>query len=51
MGLIASPGPWHAPNAAYDKRKYVWKLLYIHMLGHTIDFGFKQCCDLIPKPK
>ncbi|KAG1677810.1 hypothetical protein FOA52_008574 [Chlamydomonas sp. UWO 241] len=36
---------------AYDKRKYVWKLLYIHMLGYNIDFGHKQACDLIPKPK
>eukprot|EP00798_Chlamydomonas_sp_ICE-L_P015244 gene15244-21326_t len=35
----------------YDRRKYVWKLLYIHMLGYDIDFGHKQACDLIPMPK
>lgn len=35
----------------YDKRKYVWKLLYIYMMGYKIEFGHKQACDLIPKPK
>ena len=38
-------------HAGYDKRKYVWKLLYIYMLGYEINFGHKQACDLIPKPK
>jgi hypothetical protein len=35
----------------YDRRKYVWKLLYIYMLGYDIDFGHKQAADLIPQPK
>lgn len=35
----------------YDRRKYVWKLLYIYMLGYEINFGHKQAADLIPKPK
>ena len=37
--------------AGYDRRKYIWKLLYIYMLGFDIDFGHKQACDLIPMPK
>eukprot|EP00798_Chlamydomonas_sp_ICE-L_P020227 gene20227-26980_t len=37
--------------SGYDRRKYVWKLLYIYMLGYDIDFGHKQACDLIPMPK
>ncbi len=37
--------------AGYDRRKYVWKLLYIYMLGYDIDFGHKQAADLIPTSK
>jgi AP-2 complex subunit alpha len=37
--------------AGYDKRKYVWKLLYIYMLGYPVEFGHKQAADLIPQPK
>lgn len=44
----AGPLPAHAmPRAAYDKRKYMWKLLYTHMLGYDVDFGHKQAMDLI----
>jgi AP-2 complex subunit alpha len=38
-------------NAAYDRKKYVWKLLYIYMLGYDVEFGHKQACDLIPAQK
>lgn len=37
--------------AAYDRKKYVWKLLYIYMLGYDVEFGHKQACDLIPASK
>ena len=37
--------------AGYDRRKYVWKLLYIYMLGYDIKFGHRQAADLIPQPK
>uniref|UniRef100_A0A7S0R8D3 Clathrin adaptor alpha/beta/gamma-adaptin appendage Ig-like subdomain domain-containing protein n=1 Tax=Chlamydomonas leiostraca TaxID=1034604 RepID=A0A7S0R8D3_9CHLO len=37
--------------SGYDRRKYVWKLLYIYMLGYDIEFGHKQAADLIPLPK
>jgi hypothetical protein len=41
-----------APRAAgYDRKKYVWKLLYIYMLGYDVEFGHKQACDLIPATK
>eukprot|EP00775_Hariotina_reticulata_P003331 gene3331-3608_t len=36
---------------AYDRKKYVWKLLYIYMLGYDVEFGHKQACDLIPAQK
>ncbi|DBA96016.1 hypothetical protein WJX77_003113 [Trebouxia sp. C0004] len=35
----------------YDKKKYVWKLLYIYMLGYDVEFGHKQAADLIPVNK
>lgn len=34
--------------AEYDRKKYVWKLLYIYMLGYEVEFGHKQAADLIP---
>jgi AP-2 complex subunit alpha len=38
------------PCADYDKRKYMWKLLYTRMLGYDVDFGHKQAMDLIAAP-
>ena len=37
--------------AEYDRKKYVWKLLYIYMLGYEVEFGHKQAADLIPAQK
>lgn len=37
--------------AEYDKKKYVWKLLYIYMLGYPVEFGHKQASDLIAAGK
>lgn len=34
----------------YDKKKYMWKLLYTRMLGYDVDFGHKQAMDLIAAP-
>eukprot|EP00300_Choanocystis_sp_HF-7_P009109 c16267_g1_i5.p1 GENE.c16267_g1_i5~~c16267_g1_i5.p1 ORF type:complete len:976 (+),score=271.16 c16267_g1_i5:55-2982(+) len=31
----------------YQKKKYVWKLLYIHMLGYEVDFGHMEAINLI----
>lgn len=39
----------HQP-AAYDKRKYMWKLLYTRLLGYDVDFGVKNASDLIAAP-
>ena len=30
------------PLKSYDKKKYAWKLIYIYMLGHDVDFGHMQ---------
>ena len=28
--------------SSYQKKKYVWKLVYIFMLGHEVDFGHME---------
>jgi AP-2 complex subunit alpha len=35
---------------AYQRKKYVWKLLYIHILGYEIDFGHFEAANLINSP-
>ena len=42
-GLPCTPHP----DAAYDKRKYMWKLLYTRLLGYDVDFGVKNASDLV----
>ncbi|KAJ7546340.1 hypothetical protein O6H91_08G036300 [Diphasiastrum complanatum] len=35
----------------YEKKKYVWKMLYIYMLGYDVDFGHMETIALISAPK
>ncbi|RLN38657.1 AP-2 complex subunit alpha-2-like [Panicum miliaceum] len=35
----------------YEKKKYVWKMLYIYMLGYDVDFGHMETVSLISAPK
>ncbi|XP_010520400.1 PREDICTED: AP-2 complex subunit alpha-2 isoform X2 [Tarenaya hassleriana] len=35
----------------YKKKKYVWKMLYIHMLGYDVDFGHVEAVSLLSAPK
>lgn len=35
----------------YDKKKYVWKLIYIYILGYDVDFGHNYAADLITSIK
>jgi len=37
--------------SGYDKKKYVWKLLYAYMLGYDIDFGHFQAVELCSSAK
>ena len=37
--------------SGYDKKKYVWKLLYIFMLGYEVDFGHLEAVTLICSPR
>ncbi len=36
---------------AYQKKKYVWKLVYIFMLGYDVDFGHDTVVSLVASPK
>ena len=31
----------------YDRRKYIWKLIYAHILGYDVDFGHDVAVSLI----
>jgi len=35
----------------YEKKKYVWKMLYVYMLGYDVDFGHMEAVSLISAPK
>ena len=37
--------------SGYDKKKYVWKLLYMYILGYEIDVGHMDAALLINCPK
>lgn len=37
--------------SGYDKKKYVWKLLYAYMLGYDVDFGHFQAVELCSSNK
>lgn len=37
--------------SGYDRKKYVWKLLYSYMLGYDIDFGHFQAVELCSSAK
>lgn len=37
--------------SVYEKKKYVWKMLYIYMLGYDVDFGHMETVQLISAPK
>lgn len=32
---------------SYSKKKYMWKIMYMYMLGYDVDFGHMQAVDLI----
>mgnify|MGYP001048331248 CR=1 FL=1 len=35
----------------YDKKKYVWKLVYMYMLGYDIDIGHMEALQLLSSNK
>lgn len=40
------------PNlSSYQRKKYVWKMVYIHILGYDVDFGHAEVMVLLRSPK
>jgi len=37
--------------SSYQKKKYVWKLVYIYMLGYDVDFGHREVVELVGSSK
>ena len=35
----------------YEKKKYVWKLMYMYILGYDVDFGHIEALNLINSSK
>ena len=37
--------------SSYQRKKYVWKLVYIHVLGYEVDFGHAEVLTLVRSKK
>lgn len=37
--------------SSYQRKKYVWKLVYIHVLGYEVDFGHSEVLTLVKSNK
>jgi hypothetical protein len=46
LANIRSKFSTSANLSSYQKKKYVWKLVYIFMLGHEVDFGHMEVLSL-----
>lgn len=33
--------------SGYDKKKYVWKIIYTYLLGYESEFGYEEALNLI----
>lgn len=49
----SSPDPIAANSSlsSYQRKKYVWKLVYIHVLGYDVDFGHGEVIKLVRSSK
>lgn len=51
MAHIRSKFTSDAHMNGYNRKKYVWKILYMYMLGYEVDFGHMEAVNLISSPK
>ena len=51
LGNIRGKFSVTANLTSYQKKKYVWKLCYIHMLGYDVDFGHLEFISLMASSK
>ena len=47
LGKIRKKYTSNKSLTTYDKKKYLWKLMYTKMLGYDVDFGHKQAMDMM----
>ena len=50
LGNIRQKFSQSANLTPYQKKKYVWKLCYIYMLGYEVDFGHAEFISLLAAP-
>lgn len=54
-GLSSRPGAGadmgNSSLSSYQRKKYVWKLVYIHVLGYEVDFGHSEVLTLVKSNK
>ena len=36
--------------SSYDRKKYIWKLMYIFTMGYEVDFGLDEVLNLMATP-
>ena len=51
MAHIRSKFTGDASMSGYNRKKYVWKILYMYMLGYEVDFGHMEAVALISSAK
>jgi Adaptin N terminal region len=51
LGNIRGKFTNSANLSSYQKKKYVWKMCYIAMLGHDVDFGHMEFISLLSSTK
>jgi len=49
-GKVAEDGS-NPALSSYQRKKYVWKLVYIHVLGYDVDFGHAEVMVLVRSSK
>ena len=51
MGNIRKKFSSTSNLSSYQRKKYVWKLVYIHVLGYDVDFGHNEIVGLVSGKK
>lgn len=50
-GLKGAADTSNTSLSSYQRKKYVWKLVYIHVLGYEVDFGHAEVLTLVKSNK
>ena len=50
-GTKLAPDGSNPSLSSYQRKKYIWKLVYIHVLGYEVDFGHAEVLALVRSKK